>query len=66
MVGDVLSSHRITVAGDKAYDDVRFVGEVGDLDATPHIARKDKSSAIDGQTTSHRGYASVSAFAKRG
>jgi hypothetical protein len=56
MVEDVVTSHGITVANDKAYDDARFVRELRGLNATPHIARKDKSSATDGRTTSQPGY----------
>jgi hypothetical protein len=56
MVEDVLTFHRNRVAGDKAYDDARFVRQLRGLNATPHVARKDESSEIDGRTTSHPGY----------
>jgi transposase len=65
MLEDVLTSHRITVAGDKAYDDARFVRELRGLNATPHVAQKDKSSAIDGRTTSHPGYGVSQRIRKR-
>jgi hypothetical protein len=56
MVDDVLTSHRITVAADKAYDDARFVRQLRGLNAAPHTARKDKRSTIERRTTSHPGY----------
>jgi transposase len=56
MVEDVLTPHRITVGGDKAYDEARFVSELRDLNATPHVAQKAEGSAIDGRATSHPGY----------
>ena len=33
-----------------------FVAAVRDLDVTPHVAQKARSSAIDGRTTRHPGY----------
>jgi len=65
MLEDLLTSHRITVAGDKAYDDARFVRELRGLNATPHVAQKDKSSTIDGRTTSHPGYGVSQRIRKR-
>jgi transposase len=46
----------ITVAGDKAYDAVRFVAECRHMGITPHVAQKDSQSAIDRRTTRHAGY----------
>lgn len=61
MVARVPGDHRITVAGDKAYDDRFFVGELRHLRATPHVAAyatpSRRRSAIDGRTTRHPGYA---------
>jgi transposase len=45
-----------TVGGDKGYDVASFVAAVRALGLTPHVAQKDKSSAIDGRTTRHPGY----------
>jgi transposase len=49
--------HRITVAGDKAYDAGRFVAECRHMGITPHVAQKTSQSAIDARTTRHPGYA---------
>ena len=46
-----------TVGGDKGFDVASFVAAVRALALTPHIAQKDKRSAIDGRTTRHPGYA---------
>jgi len=46
-----------TVGGDKAFDVRSFVARVRALGLTPHVAQKAKSSAIDGRTTRHAGYA---------
>jgi transposase len=58
MIGDIPGRHRITVGGDKAFDTDKFVAELRDLNATPHVAQNDKGrdSAIDGRTTRHPGY----------
>jgi transposase len=56
---------RITLAADKAYDVKGFVGDLRARKVTPHIARDDhltktgkrRTSAIDGRTTRHPGYA---------
>jgi IS5 family transposase len=46
-----------TVGGDKGYDVASFVAAVRTLGFTPHVAPKDKGSAIDRRTTRHPGYA---------
>lgn len=48
---------RITVAADKNYDTRDFVRELRAMTVTPHVARKEKHSAIDGRTTTWEGYA---------
>jgi transposase len=48
---------RLTVAADKNYDTKDFVRELRTMTVTPHVARKDKFSAIDGRTTTWEGYA---------
>jgi transposase len=47
---------RLTVAADKNYDTKDFVSELRTIVVTPHVARKDKYSAIDGRTTRWEGY----------
>jgi transposase len=48
---------RLTVAADKNYDTRDFVRELRSMVVTPHVAQKQKYSAIDGRTTSWEGYA---------
>jgi transposase len=48
---------RLSVGADKGYDTKDFVAGVRELGATPHVAVKDRCSAIDGRTTRHAGYA---------
>ena len=51
------SRGRMTVAADKGYDVKEFVAGVRALRITPHVATKDRFSAVDGRTTRHAGYA---------
>jgi transposase len=51
------SERRVTVGADKGYDVAGFVADLRQMCVTPHIAAKSKSSAIDGRTTRHAGYA---------
>jgi transposase len=48
---------RLSVGADKGYDAVDFVAEVRALGVTPHVAAKNRCSAIDGRTTRHASYA---------
>ena len=48
---------RLTVAADKNYDTKDFVRDLRAMTVTPHVARKDRYSAIDGRTTTWEGYA---------
>lgn len=57
MVEGIPGRHRVTIAADKGYDTVGFVARLRQLAATPHAARKKRSSAIDARTTRHTGYA---------
>ena len=60
MVAAVPGRHRITVAGDKAFDTHTEVAELRRMGATPHLApnaERPGGSAIDGRTTRHPGYA---------
>lgn len=47
---------RLTVAADKNYDTKDFVKGLRALTVTPHVASKDRYSAIDGRTTTWEGY----------
>jgi transposase len=58
MVGPRATTHRVTLAADKAYDSRDFVGALRLLQVTPHVAQNtsNRSSAIDERTTRHVGY----------
>jgi transposase len=51
-------SQRVTLGADKAYDTKGLVGELRELNVTPHVAQNmtNRRSAIDGRTTRHEGY----------
>jgi IS5 family transposase len=57
----------ITLGADKAYDAEAFVNELRSMNATPHVAQNTsgRSSAIDGRTTRHAGYAVSQRIRKR-
>ena len=57
----------ITLDADKAYDAEDFVNELRSMKATPHVAQNTngRSSAIDGRTTRHAGYAVSQRIRKR-
>jgi transposase len=57
----------ITLGADKAYDAEDFVNELRSMNATPHVAQNTngRSSAIDGRTTRHAGYAISQRIRKR-
>ena len=59
MTERVAGTHRISVAGDKSYDQCVFVTELRHMQATPHVAQhsRGRRSAIDARTTRHAGYA---------
>ena len=59
MAAAIPGNHRVTVAGDKAFDQRRFVQGLRELNATPHVAQNTngRSSRIDDRTTRHPGYA---------
>jgi transposase len=58
------AGHRITAAGDKAYDTAEHVANLREIGVTPHVAQNNtatktgrrRRSAIDGRTTRHAGY----------
>jgi transposase len=57
----------ITLGADKAYDAEDFVNELRSMNVTPHVAQNTsgRSSAIDGRTTRHSGYAASQRIRKR-
>jgi len=60
MIEAIPGDHQVTVGADKNYDTKDFVAESRNLNATPHVAQNihaRRSSAIDGRTTRHDGYA---------
>jgi transposase len=61
MIEQIASSdrQRVTVGADKAYDTRDFVRDLRNRNVTPHVAQNttQRSSAIDGRTTRHAGYA---------
>ncbi|MBI4465478.1 MAG: hypothetical protein HY647_12295 [Acidobacteria bacterium] len=50
---------RVTLGGDKNYDTRDVVSTAREMRITPHVAQNNthRSSAIDGRTTRHAGYA---------
>jgi transposase len=59
MLKELPGAQRKTVAADKAYDTADFVAGCREANVTPHVAQNtsSRSSAIDGRTTRHPGYA---------
>jgi transposase len=59
MIEQIADGQPVTVGADKAYDTRDFVGDLRDLNVTAHVAQNttNRSSAIDGRTTRHAGYA---------
>ena len=60
-------SRRITLGADRGYDAEDFVNELRSMKATPHVAQNTsgRSSAVDGRTTRHAGYAVSQRVRKR-
>jgi len=56
MAAQIAGQHRVTLGGDKGYDQKKLVRELRAYQVTPHVARK-VHSAIDRRTTRHSGYA---------
>jgi transposase len=56
MLDAVGGERRLTVGGDKNYDQRPFVDGCRLRNVTPHVAQKRKGSAVDGRTTRHAGY----------
>src|SRR5213593_985688 len=59
MLADIADDKRVTVGTDKAYDTNDFVEKTRAMNVTPHVTQNTngRSSAIDGRTTRHEGYA---------
>jgi transposase len=59
MAEAIPGQQRVTLGADKNYDTRDFVCELRELRVTPHVAQNitGRSSAIDGRTTRHPGYA---------
>jgi len=56
----------VTLGGDKGFDAADFVMELREINVTPHIAQNlSRTSAIDGRTTRHPGYAASQRIRKR-
>jgi transposase len=64
MLDRVGGERRLTVGGDKNYDQHPFVDVCRAMNVTPHVAQK-QHSAIDGRTTRHPGYALSQKVRKR-
>jgi transposase len=56
MVGRTIKKAGATLGADKGYDVAEFVDALRQAKVTPHVAQKEKGSAIDGRTTRHAGY----------
>jgi len=56
MVARIIAKPGATFGADKNYDTRDFVAAMRKRKVTPHVASKDKGSAIDRRTTRHAGY----------
>ena len=67
MLGEVAGTGRITLGSDKAFDVAEHVANLREMNITPHVAQNttNRSSAIDGRTTRHPGYARSQRIRKR-
>jgi len=56
-----ISSRRITVGADKAYDTKDFIAGARELNVTAHVQKNEngRRSNLDGRTTRHSGYLPV-------
>ena len=59
MCEEIAGNGRVTLGADKNYDTKDFVRDLYELKVTPHVSQNTtgRSSAIDGRTTRHAGYA---------
>jgi transposase len=67
MIGELPGNRPVTVGADRGYDTREFVECARMLNATPHVAQNTsgRSSAIDGRTVRHAGYAASQRCRKR-
>ena len=59
------SGTTITLGADKGYDSKAFIKGCRKLKVTPHVAAKDKHSAVDARITRHEGYKTSQKVRKR-
>ena len=65
MLERVPTARRITVGADKGYDTREFVTTCRSFEITPHVAMKQRYSALDRRTSRHAGYAASQWVRKR-
>ena len=65
MLERVPTARRITVGADKGYDTGEFVTTCRSFRITPHVAMKQRHSALDRRTSRHAGYAASQRVRKR-
>ena len=65
MLERVPTARRITVGADKGYDTREFVTTCRSFEITPHVAMKQRHSALDRRTSRHAGYAASQRVRKR-
>ena len=65
MLTMIPGSRQLSVGAERGYDTRDFVAGCRVLNVTPHVARKERWSAIDGRTTRHEGYRSSQKVRKR-
>jgi DDE family transposase len=63
--GSLAHLEEAAVSADKHYDDRDFVTCLRTLNVTPHVAQKEKITALDARTTRHSGYGISQRFRKR-
>ena len=59
------TARRITIGADKGYDTREFVTTCRSFEITPHVAMKQRHSALDRRTSRHAGYAASQRVRKR-
>ena len=65
MLERVPTVRRITVGADKGYDTREFVTTCRSFQITPHVAMKQRHSALNRRTSRHAGYAASQRVRKR-
>jgi transposase len=64
MAEQIPGTRRVSLGGDRGYDQADVVQELRGMRVTPHIAQKERS-AVDGRTTRHAGYQTSQRVRKR-